>query len=86
MLRTLFLPWKRISEDRAGGIDGFFSSLIVNTIMRLFGFFMRSMLVIVGVLSLLAVFIFGMIALIIWILAPLIIIVAFAKGFVLLFK
>lgn len=86
MLRTLFSPWKRISEERSGGIEGFFTSLVVNSIMRIIGFFMRSMLIVIGCLSLVAVFVFGVTALVIWIFAPLIILVTFVKGIIMLFK
>jgi len=86
MFRTLFSPWKRISEERSGGIEGFFASLIINSIMRIVGFFMRSMLIIAGTFSLVGVFMLGVFALIIWILAPIIILVAFVEGLVMLLK
>ena len=86
MVHTLFSPWKRMSEEKAGGIEGFFSSLIVNIIMRVIGFFMRSILIIIGVLSLVVVFILGIIMLLIWIFAPFIILVIFVNGIGLLFS
>jgi hypothetical protein len=86
MVHTLFSPWKRMSEEKGRGIEGFFSSLIVNTIMRIIGFFMRSVLIIIGILSLVVVFILGIAALMVWIFAPVIILVTFVKGIALLFS
>jgi hypothetical protein len=86
MLRTLFAPWKRISEERSGGIQGFFASLIINMIMRVIGFFMRVVLIALGSLSLVVVFILGVGAFIVWVFAPVVILVTFVEGLVMLFK
>jgi uncharacterized membrane protein len=84
---TLFSPWKRMKEEgKQGSIEGFFSALIVNTLMRIVGFFMRLFLLIIAVVSLIIIFIFGMCVFVIWFFAPLIIITAFVFGVILIFK
>ncbi len=86
MLRTLFYPWKRIKEERSGGLENFFASLIVNTIMRTIGFLMRTILLLLGVLSLFGVFVLGVISLVFWIFMPVLIFAVFIVGVKMLFK
>lgn len=85
MIRTLFSPWKRIvDEDKS--IGNFFSSFIVNMIMRVVGFVMRSTLIIAGIFAVLIVFILGIASLVLWIFTPIILLLIFIKGITLLFK
>jgi hypothetical protein len=72
LLKTLFAPWKRLGEHYSGGFDlsAFFSTLIVNTLMRGFGFVTRFVVLLVGLFAYIAVFIFAVFIFIIWVLAP----------------
>jgi hypothetical protein len=72
LLKTLFAPWRRLNENYGGGINlgAFFSTLIVNTLMRAFGFVTRIVVLIVGFVAYIAVFVFSFFIFIIWVLTP----------------
>jgi len=70
----------------SGGIEGFFSTLVVNVMMRSIGFFMRTLLVLAGLLSWIGMLVLGFIAAFVWIMLPIIICAAFLFGLILLFK
>jgi hypothetical protein len=72
LFKTLFAPWKRLGERYAGGLDleAFASSLIVNTLMRIVGFVTKIVVLAVGAVSYIAVFVFSFCILVIWVLAP----------------
>lgn len=68
---TLFSPWKRLSKDEYGGGDSnFFTNFIVNILMRISGFFIRSITLFFGSLALLATAIFLIIGFVFWLLLP----------------
>jgi hypothetical protein len=74
LLKTLFAPWKRLGEHYEGGLNlsAFASTLVVNTLMRAFGFATKIMVLSVGSISYILVLIFSFFVFIIWILAPVI--------------
>jgi len=76
LLKTLFAPWKRLGETYGGGLDlkAFASTLIVNGLMRLVGFFTKIIVLFVGIISYLAVLVFSFCIFVIWVLAPAILI------------
>ena len=76
LLKTLFVPWKRLGENYEGGFDlgAFASSLIVNGLMRAVGFVTKILVLSVGVVSYILVLIFAFFIFVIWILAPLILV------------
>lgn len=82
LLSTLFSPWQRIQEhnERKGDIQGLLSAIIVNTIMRLVGFFIRAAFLIIGSIAWIATLLLGVIVLAVWIALPLIIIGFFVQG------
>lgn len=88
LTRTLFSPWKRISEEKSPGFDlqEIMEVLVVNVMMRIVGFFLRSILIVVGLCATAIVFVLGLVIAAIWILAPLLVFVAFVYGIVFLFK
>ena len=87
MFRTLVSPWKRILENNTEhNIVGFFSSLLINIIMRIIGFIVRLVLILIGALSLIVVFVFGLAGLVLWIFTPIILFYIFVEGFILLFN
>lgn len=72
LFRTLFAPYKRMGEKYSGGLDleNIFGTAIVNTMMRIVGMVMRSVLITVGLLCTLGVIIMGLGALVIWLVFP----------------
>lgn len=75
LLRTLFVPWKRIEE---GGISFFASpgdfvaNLFINLVMRLLGLVIRLCLLVVAMISASALVVLFLLLLCAWILLPLI--------------
>lgn len=83
--KTLFSKFRRLGESQyGGGIDvaGFFSDLIVNTIMRIIGFFLRFFVIIVGLISIIIFFFIGIAVFFIWVLLPLAVIFIFLVGLI----
>lgn len=86
LFKTLFNPWKRISESYGRGFDigKFFSALTLNVLSRSIGFIMRSAAIFMGVLAEIFVLIFGAAFLILWFFLPLILIWTLFYGIILL--
>jgi hypothetical protein len=76
LTKTLFAPWKRLGESYGDGFDlkVFASTLVVNTLMRLVGLVTRSVVLIVGFVSFIFVLVFSFFILLIWFLAPVVLI------------
>jgi hypothetical protein len=74
LIKTLFAPWKRLGERYEGGLDfgAFASSLIVNSLMRAFGFVTKTLVLLVGFISYILVLMFSFFILFIWVFAPLV--------------
>lgn len=70
--KTLFAPWKRMNEHYEGGLDfgAIASTFIVNSLMRLVGFVTKIVVLLVGLVSYILVFVFTFFILVIWFLAP----------------
>ena len=85
--RTLFSPWRRLSESYRGGFDPerALETFIVNTLMRVFGFVARTGFLLIGLVALLATFLLGLFVTLIFLFAPAIILASFIIGFYLLF-
>jgi len=86
LLRTLVAPWRRDITRRPRGLDikKLFESFAFNLISRSIGFFIRSITIIIGFICLLGVIILGILALIIWLLLPVILLFFIIKGLLLL--
>lgn len=82
LVPTLFSKWKRIGDVRTRKFDiaDFLSVFIVNFIMRIVGFFIRSTVVIVGVISLILTVAVEVVFFIAWLFLPIIIIALFVIG------
>lgn len=76
LLKTLFTPWKRLGEHYSGGFDleAFATILVVNSLMRVVGFGTRTIVLVVGLAAYLLVLVVSFFVLLIWILAPLVLI------------
>ncbi|HBM45944.1 MAG: hypothetical protein UT05_C0001G0079 [Parcubacteria group bacterium GW2011_GWF2_38_76] len=84
LLKTFFSPWKRLGEERKGFFDVTF--IIIDTIMRLFGIFLRSITIIIGLVFVILVIALGPVALTLWLVWPLIILYLLTKGLVIFIK
>lgn len=85
LLRTLFLPWKRIKEYYGRGFDPqkYFETFFVNLIMRFVGFFVRGVFIIIGLAAEVGIFILGALAFVIWLAMPFFLILCLSKGIML---
>jgi|SRR3989344_9051522 len=85
--RTLVTPWRRLGEPYRKGFDPerMLETFIVNLLMRFFGFVIRSIFLIVAFSTLVSVFLLGLFIILIFFLAPVIILGSFIIGFYLLF-
>jgi hypothetical protein len=64
LIRTLFAPFKQTYTGQSGSdVGAFFRGLVDTTISRVIGFFVRSMLIIIGLLHALFAFVTGLIVL-----------------------
>ena len=74
LFKTLFSPWKRMGESYGEGFDlgAFASAFIVNSLMRVVGFITRIIIIFVGLVTYVAVLLFGVAVLFIWMFAPVI--------------
>lgn len=72
LLKTLFVPWKRLGENYEGGLDlgKYASAFIVNTLMRAVGFCTKVVVLIVGFASYVFVLSLSLLIMLIWVLAP----------------
>ncbi len=70
--KTLFKPWKLLGEHYEGGfnIEAFASTVLVNFLMRVVGFCTRVVILAVGAFSFLFVLAASLLILMVWILAP----------------
>ena len=86
LTRTLFVPWRRLSEERKKGIDvgDLASSFIVNSIMRVVGFGIRSVVIIMGAVTMFSTAVVLAFALVAWILLPAVVVFLLITGFGLL--
>lgn len=82
LLHTLFSPWRRLSEPYKRGFEpsDFFGTLLVNTLMRLVGFVLRSVTIALALLALLFVTISSFFILVAWAAGPLLIFFLFSLG------
>lgn len=73
--RTLFSTYGRLGEGYAKGfnIGEWVSTFIVNTLMRVVGFFARSVLILCGLIVITFTVILGLVALVLWIMLPVIV-------------
>jgi hypothetical protein len=72
LLRTLFSPWQRMGEQyhKGNGLESFASTIVVNTIMRVIGFGMRSVLIVVGIVSFALYLVCAVLAFVLWFALP----------------
>lgn len=73
LFKTFFLPWKHLNEGYHKGfnIGVFFSSLVVNTLMRFVGMIARAVTITAGVVSLSLHTLAGAVVVVLWLFLPL---------------
>lgn len=89
LFRTWLSPWRRLDEGYPKDItdiEAFVSTFIVNILMRMVGFIMRTAVIFSGCLTIFILTLLLPFALALWLLLPLIIIFLFLLGVGLLFK
>jgi hypothetical protein len=74
LAKTLFSPWKRITSEYGKSAAEISRALVDNTVSRLIGFIIRTVVILVAIIGIVLILIIGIIILIIWPLAPLLII------------
>ncbi|MES2059680.1 MAG: hypothetical protein V4438_01480 [Patescibacteria group bacterium] len=86
--KTLLSPWQRLDEPykKGSGIEGFFETFVVNTLMRILGFFIRSFVILMGAIVWLFVLMLEIAAFALWLVLPCVIIILFISGLRLLIK
>ncbi len=73
LLRSLFSPWRALSEEKRGtGFDlaEYLSNLLINTIMRAVGFFIRLIFIVIGLIAWVIVFLTFPILIVFWVSLP----------------
>jgi hypothetical protein len=88
LLKTLFSPFKRLSEKNFRGFDPgkFFGDLIVNILMRIIGFMMRIGVILIGVAVTTIVVLGGLGLFIVWLVLPLFLGFCVIAGLIAVFK
>ncbi len=82
LAKSLFAPWRRIREEKGRGfsIERIAEAIVTNTVMRLVGFVMRLVILIIGTAVFLIVFWVGMVFYLVWALYPVVTVVSFVYG------
>ena len=81
LLRTFASPWQRLGEaySRSSG-SSFFETFVINTIMRLVGMCVRTVVIACGLVALACTFILELCAAVVWVFMPFIIVFLFVSG------
>ncbi|HRY31311.1 MAG TPA: hypothetical protein P5328_02910 [Candidatus Paceibacterota bacterium] len=72
LVRTLFSPFKRLSTKEARGFSPgkFLGDLVVDILMRIIGFALRIVVIIIGLLVTAGVIVAGLVLLVVWAVLP----------------
>jgi len=83
LLKTLFSPWKRISESYGRGFDfgKFISAFTLNFFSRIIGLCIRTVVIFCGILAEFFVLIIGAVFFVFWFILPLILVWVLFRGF-----
>lgn len=87
LLRSLFSPWKRMTEGRGDrfSLEDIAGYLIINFLSRLVGAIMRFIIILIGLLFLTVVVLITILTYVFWIFAPALLLVSLLYGLVLIF-
>lgn len=83
LLKTLFSPWRKLSEDYTGRFDivEILTSFTVNITMRIFGAFFRITVIILALCLVIFFITLGLLFFIYWLVMPIAIILLLINGF-----
>ncbi len=85
LLRTLFSPWKRVTTEHSKeGFEDLAETVIFNIMSRVVGSLIRSVLFIMGLITLLLLFLGYVSFLILWMFLPVVALMSFVGGITLL--
>jgi len=88
LLHTLFVPFHRLTDNvqpkHALDVQAIGERILVNSLMRFVGFVMRSFLILTGIITLCAAVLFGGLFFVVWICAPLFVVLLLGSGATLL--
>jgi len=87
LLRTFFSHWRRYrySYGRGFELKRYFEAFTFNMISRVLGALMRSVLIILGIITEVLVFLAGAVVLLFWLIFPFLLVGGFLYGFKILF-
>lgn len=80
LMQTLFSPWHRIVTNAGRGLDAKMHAALDNVVSRAVGFFIRIFVILAAVISMLGVFVAGIVMAVAWPVLPLSIIFFLVKG------
>ena len=83
VLKSLFAPFKRLQEEKSSVLnhpEEFFSSLLVNLIMRVVGFLLRTVIICMSLLGFVTVFCGGLMFIALWTILPALLFLLFING------
>jgi len=89
LLRSYFSPWRRMGEsypERSMEITAYLSVFTVNMIMRCVGIFMRTIIIIIGLMATILVIVSYPLILLTWLILPLLVVFFFLVGLGLLIR
>lgn len=86
LLKTWFSPWKRMVEVRGNrwNFEDLAGYVVVGLLSRVVGFLVRTVIIVAGLISLTFVVITGFATYTFWLVAPILIIILFGSGVLLL--
>jgi hypothetical protein len=87
LLQTFFSPFQRLSESSGKGLDieRMAETLVVNTLMRAVGMFIRIIFITAGAISIIITITGGAILFFVWLAAPLFVVTLVGGGFIFFF-
>lgn len=82
LVRTWWLPWRRLGEAYPNHFSPgeYLSTFIINTLMRMVGIIIRSILLVVGVVACVLVALAGLLGVALWLILPFIILALVVLG------
>jgi hypothetical protein len=88
LFSNFFDPWKKMTDSYPKNFDlkKYFSVLITNTIVRVVGMLMRTVLILAGLFSLLILILSYPILLLVWLILPIIVLALIQEGLILIFR
>lgn len=86
LLKTLFVPYKRMTEHTVGTVSSWLEASVMNTLSRLVGFLVRLCLLITGFVTLCGLTVGGIFGYGLWLIAPILPSLFMLTGLLLIFS